>query len=647
MEKIKTIDEFSSLNESKKIDDRLKSISTNLKELESSSNDFILGDTLVRNNEKLSKLAIFLINKLKATGSNWVLHPTIHNFDVDGKTLTGIVFYSSSYIVICFVKTAGYTSSTIVIYKREDVNSLSDLPEKTLVTISSDKVGLMEMATIMTDIINGGVNESFIFEGEEDDSDDDGGESTSKSTPLGTGKANLSAKLSPFVYDIRKDQNKDVLDAMVAVLKTVTVDDFKTAFYGKNQKSIDKIIAATDQETYDKILQYMDRIGLSGKSNMVKGVAETVKIYATMGVWVDYDAKFKASIKREEESMTSYEEAYEKNKNDYDDALAEIDRVSRGMCQYVKRGHSVDAVDKPYRYAVGTKRGLLICGTAGSGKTYTMQKVFKELGMREGVDYRNWGTASKSKTALYNYMYEYNGKLVVLDDAGDFIKDRDEFWLHLLQPGDTVEAPVEQGGSYYNPTNRSRRAKYRLESMVPIKALTAKEIKAMGDEKYNAFMEEQFSNPKLKRPNKFTFDGCVIIITNLSTADLIKSTSSSGVWSAIKSRFNITIVAPAADVLWNTMKDTLKKEHDDDSMNDDLRIIPNSYYEQFVDFMDDVIINKKYGNDYIEMNWRLPLFIGQALRSELPERAWHKLVFDALQDSEVLKKWEMRLPSKD
>ena len=646
MEKIKTIDEFGLLNESKKIDDRLKSISTNLKELESSSNDFILGDTLVRNNEKLSKLAIFLINKLKATGSNWVLHPTIHNFDVDGKTLTGIVFYDSAYIVICFVKSAGYTSSTIVIYKRDDVNSLSDLPEKTLVTISSDKVGLMEMATIMTDIINGGVNESFIFEGEEDDSDD-GGESTSKSTPLGTGKANLSDKLSPFVYDIRKDQNKGVLDAMVAVLKTVTVDDFKTAFYGKNQKSIDKIIAATDQETYDKILQYMDRIGLSDKSNMVKGVADTVKVYATMGVWVDYSAKFKASIKREEESMTSYEEAYEKNKNDYETALGQIERVTRGMCQYVKRGHNVDAVDEEYRYAIKTLRGLLICGTAGSGKTYTMHKVFKELGMREGVDYRDWGTASKSKTALYNYMYEYNGKLVVLDDAGDFISDRDEFWLHLLQPGDEVKAPTEQGSSYYDPTNRSRRAKYRLESMVPIKTLTDKEIKAMGDEKYNAFMEEQFSNPKLKRPNKFKFDGCVIIITNLSPADLNKLTSARGVFSAIKSRFNISVVAPAADVLWNTMKDTIKKEHDDDSMNDDLRIIPNSHYEQFVDFMDDVIINKKYGNDYIEMTWRLPLFIGQALRSGLSERAWHKLVFDALQDSEKLTHWEMRLPAKD
>ena len=56
-------------------------------------------------------------------------------------------------------------------------------------------------------------------------------------------------------------------------------------------------------------------------------------------------------------------------------------------------------------------------GKGGIGKTHTLKKVLKKNSMVENKDYVWLSSGISTSDELYKIMYEYNGKLIVLDDA--------------------------------------------------------------------------------------------------------------------------------------------------------------------------------------------------------------------------------------
>lgn len=117
---------------------------------------------------------------------------------------------------------------------------------------------------------------------------------------------------------------------------------------------------------------------------------------------------------------------------------------SKGFRMTAKRKAELDTVDiKPSKYSVsqrfsfinqfiqmiGSKKtnSLIITGDPGLGKSYAVVDNLKKLGLDEIIldndgDFiviKGFSTAR----ALYNTLYEYNGKVIVFDDADAIHKD--------------------------------------------------------------------------------------------------------------------------------------------------------------------------------------------------------------------------------
>lgn len=87
--------------------------------------------------------------------------------------------------------------------------------------------------------------------------------------------------------------------------------------------------------------------------------------------------------------------------------------------------------------AVGRKlqKSLIIYGSGGTGKTYTVTKEFEKMGkvpydedhhVIGGSDYDYIAVTGKvSPAALFRIMYEHNGKTILFDDCDSFLKDAD------------------------------------------------------------------------------------------------------------------------------------------------------------------------------------------------------------------------------
>lgn len=69
------------------------------------------------------------------------------------------------------------------------------------------------------------------------------------------------------------------------------------------------------------------------------------------------------------------------------------------------------------RVGSGTLNGLLVMGTPGVGKTYTVKDVLKkDFGMTENVDYVFESGGETSPIAFYRLLYDNSDKLIVMDD---------------------------------------------------------------------------------------------------------------------------------------------------------------------------------------------------------------------------------------
>lgn len=271
-----------------------------------------------------------------------------------------------------------------------------------------------------------------------------------------------------------------------------------------------------------------------------------------------------------------------KNDEEYEENIEELEN-------YIKSAYDVIIQHKKNR--TFTTRCCLVTGTSGSSKSFTTTKTLKDCGLKEGVDYFITKLSDTTPKGLYNMMYTYNGKIVVIDDAANIFSgnNRVAFWKSIADTNPTpLEAPFtdstkEKAGNYYTQTpNMNRRDRFYKEAGL----------------EYRRSDLSMDKTPKLVRvpkaiPNKFVFTGCVIIISNQSPNDNMKTVLKNGGtmddWYAVSQRFKLINLAPSPSGLWVQIKKKIEDDLNNPDLTDSTRIINSQYAREVIEEVDNIM----------------------------------------------------------
>lgn len=373
----------------------------------------------------------------------------------------------------------------------------------------------------------------------------------------------------------------------------------------------------------------------------------------------------------EEEKVKALEAAHEADidakAKAYNDTINALQDVTRAMCNYVKQNGELSRDDK----SIMSRRAVLLTGSGGIGKTHTIKDILKEKNMVENRDYVWISLDQTTSSALYSILYDYNGKLIVFDDApklfdGDY---RIALWKNALQTdiedckigypkGETKEESVynvrrlkgDRQRQYFVEIghksdddrmeffNREMKAKglkidstrgsvsiAGIKGITHVKNLSGEsytdtEIQAILNDIEDAWKEEQ-ENTKPRMPNTFIFRGVIVIISNESREKFI-SMVGPGNWEAIESRFENYDMSPEAEAIWRIMKKKILTEYNDNSIPDDLCSIPRAMTEEFIDEVERLL----GANPLAKLTWRTIRAFGDVLRGAPGLKVWkHKL----------------------
>jgi hypothetical protein len=330
----------------------------------------------------------------------------------------------------------------------------------------------------------------------------------------------------------------------------------------------------------------------------------------------------------------SLQKKIERSAEKYVSDLEDLIDFVTSMCRYVKKhGELTDDERSVFR------RGLIITGPGGAGKSKHINDIMAKEGMTKNVDYFELGSGSTSAQNLYRLLYDFNGKLLILDDSADMFggKYNLPLWKLALDP-DPRNNYISYnrsttGGNFYDPYKKgkdgqvpTRQQKYFLEvgsSSIEEKtkfiAKMEKELWAKLDthamdpdeltsaqyrvkkEADDAWMEQE-ENKEPLIPTTFKYNGVVIIICNDDRKTLIDSITPKH-WGAIKDRFNNVDFDPMPQAIWETIKVKLLEQRDMDPaiLPDKQCLIPRQYVDEVIEEVESIIDLKRYNR----MTWRI------------------------------------------
>ena len=134
---------------------------------------------------------------------------------------------------------------------------------------------------------------------------------------------------------------------------------------------------------------------------------------------------------RRADMEAKHEAEIEADENHYEETISSMKAITEAMCNYVKQNGKLDRDDK----SIMSRRGILITGKGGIGKTHSIKEALKEKNMVINRDYVWAGSGCSTADAVYKLMYDFNGKKLVFDDSpklfdGDY---RISMWKNALQ----------------------------------------------------------------------------------------------------------------------------------------------------------------------------------------------------------------------
>ena len=353
---------------------------------------------------------------------------------------------------------------------------------------------------------------------------------------------------------------------------------------------------------------------------------------------------------RRAEMEAKHKAKIDEDVKNYESTMKELEMVLTAMCNYVRQNGNLDANDK----SVMSRRGILLTGKGGIGKTNTLKRVLKNKNMVLNRDYVWAGSGNSTADSVYQLMYEYNGKLIVFDDSpnlfdGDY---RVSMWKNALQtdiedcligyPGKESKLRVynvrrlkgDRQKQYYTEIGRKsaddktdfykkEMKKYSLyyspsaPGGVASKEDADQELIDLYMSKIDDSWKDEEENTQPSMPNEFIFTGCVVIISNLERDGFINEVGK-GNWDAISSRFDNYDISPYSETLWRVMKKKILDEFENKSIPDDKCIIPRDMAEEFIEEVETLLADPNYQS----INWRTLTMFHDVLNGAPGRATW-------------------------
>ena len=361
----------------------------------------------------------------------------------------------------------------------------------------------------------------------------------------------------------------------------------------------------------------------------------------------DVDDDMTERMKAREAAM---EAKIDEDTKNYEATMKELEMVLNAMCNYVHQNGNLDINDK----SVMSRRGILLTGKGGIGKTNTLKRVLKNKNMVLNRDYVWAGSGNSTADSVYQLMYEYNGKLIVFDDSpnlfdGDY---RVSMWKNALQteiedcligyPGKESKLRVynvrrlkgDRQKQYYTEIGRKsaddktdfykkEMKKYSLyyspsaPGGVASKEDADQELIDLYMSKIDDSWKDEEENTQPSMPNEFIFTGCVVIISNLEREGFINEVGK-GNWDAISSRFDNYDISPYSETLWRVMKKKILDEFENKSIPDDKCVIPRDMTEEFIEEVETLLADPNYQS----INWRTLTMFHDVLNGAPGRATW-------------------------
>ena len=362
---------------------------------------------------------------------------------------------------------------------------------------------------------------------------------------------------------------------------------------------------------------------------------------------------------RRAEMEARHEAEIEEDTRHYEKTMDRIKSIAEVMCNYVKQNGKLDKDDK----SIMSRRGILITGKGGIGKTHSIKTAFKEKNMVINRDYVWVASGNSTADSVYKLMYDFNGKILVFDDSpklfdGDY---RISMWKNALQtdldqcmigyPGKESKLAVydvrrlkgdrqkkyfteigrkslDDKDEFYKKEMKRYGIKFSGVSGKPVPTASSELSQEEVDEimiKLDERWKDEEENTKPAMPNEFIFTGLVVIISNLSRERFIQEVGQ-GNWDAISSRFTNFDISPMVESLWRVMKKRILRDYNDKTIDDENCIIPRDMVEEFIEEVESLIPNKEYQS----INWRTIIMFHDTLNGAPGRETWKETLRDEL-----------------
>ena len=553
----------------------------------------------------LFKIFNIVWKRLKSIGEFGVYHDIVYLNNVPGIWFYGI---DNEKNIVCCRDT---NIKTMSIFNDFELGASN----KAVVTYSTEKFGFKDMIDQLIDDLKNSttVNEELLLEA------GGFGDGYSEKNIANFNRLNWYDK--KYMYDLVASTKKgDAVLKMVAAMNSGDKDVTRIlSTFGSVTRGSCKYIVGLANDVasarYTGVNKDMDSLISEYRSKYTGSGPAIAVTSGTDFVTTDMEEE---EEERRKAAKAAEQERIRKDREKYMGTMQELKEMAEVMCNYVKQNGILNRDDA----SAMPKRGIILLGKGGIGKTKTVKTVLKEKNMIKNKDYVWIGSESVTADKLYTLMYKYNGKLIIFDDTGDLFEGKynGPLWKTALQtdledceigyPGKESKLNIyddrvlqnrqkryyveigakseedktifykQQMKKYGLRYSKTGIGKARLVSDDP--DLTEQDIEYL-KKKMDDLWAEESQNVEPAMPKHFDYTGVVIIMSNLDKEDFIDSVGGNRSWGALQSRFVNFNINPYSETLWNVIKEQILDEYNNESLNDDLCMIPRNMTEEFIE----------------------------------------------------------------
>lgn len=596
--------------------------------------DFVEPD-MVSDDRYLSKISNIVLKHLKKRiTSKFLVHPFVLNID-DKKC--AMIYNTNSYMILF----KNGIEKEIVYFKS---NPLLNGETKSEFSVSTRKLGFLAMIRSLVDLVS--MNTSAVNEvrsvPEIVDSKKPvcGLESVAKKCTTIN-----EAAMAEFLKFYETLDNTEIRDMMIAesaeeVLSENVLEVRKVLCMNKTRTHVEPTAALRAIQAVHMILcgntyGATDKEITAMKNCWFFGGGKT----GTLAIYIGPDGRY---------HVTESADVMESKVNELQKKMDSVYNAAESICKYIKSGGR----DFSMRRYIAKHRGMLITGVAGIGKSVSLNKAIKNVGLKENVDYKKFGNSTTGANEVYNQLYEGNNMLLIYDDTPDMFDTplKISLWKLAMEGDEPNRLVVNPSGEakknsniFYNASDpeMTRQDMYHKEigkftdyeketwlkkEEKRLKAeYTSKRGRKMTEDEYSYmdsdaidkavkdralynFKEYEENESHTLIPDRFIFNGFIVYISNNSLDTFRKSIRDH--WDAISSRMTVIDISPTRKVIWAWLRKKILADAADTTIPDGLRILPSETkvpLNEVLEHMDD-IMEGKFNDDiniYGKINFRI------------------------------------------